>query len=43
MLLGWSLNESRMFQLRGSYPLRQAFRMPFAYTHDFLLTDQPAD
>lgn len=43
MLLGKFSNELQMFQLRGSYPLRQAFRMPFAYTHNFLLTDRPAD
>ena len=43
MLLGKSSNELQMFQLRGSYPLRRAFRMPFAYTHNFLLADQPAD
>ncbi len=35
MLLGKPTSELQMFQLRGSYPLRQAFRMPFAYTHNF--------
>jgi hypothetical protein len=35
MLLGKSSSKLQMFQLRGSYPLRRAFRMPFAYTHNF--------
>src|SRR5690242_19326229 len=35
MLLGWSSNEPHRFRLRGSYPLRQAFRMPFAYPYGF--------
>ena len=35
MLLGWLPNELHMFQLRGSYPLRRAFRMPFAYHYGF--------
>ena len=28
-------HESSVFRLRGSYPLRRAFRMPFAYNDDF--------
>ncbi len=43
MLLGKPSSEPCRFQLRGSYPLRQAFRMPFAYPHSFLLTDRPAE
>ena len=43
MLLGKSSSEPQEFQLRGSYPLRQAFRMPFAYPHGFSLADRPAD
>src|ERR1700749_2300483 len=33
MLLGTSHNEPYTFQLRGSHPLRRAFRMPFAYPY----------
>jgi hypothetical protein len=36
-------NEPPRFQLRGSYPLRRAFRIPFAYRNGFSLADQPAD
>jgi hypothetical protein len=43
VLLGWPPREPLMFQLRGSYPLRRAFRMPFAYTNGFSLSDRPAD
>ena len=43
MLLGTSPNEPHRFQLRGSYPLRRAFRMPFAYPYGFSLADRPAD
>ncbi len=43
VLLGKPSNELQAFQLRGSYPLRRAFRMPFAYTHNFLLVDYPAE
>lgn len=35
VLLGNNSNEPLMFQLRGSYPLRRAFRMPFAYINGF--------
>ena len=43
MLLGKLSNKPYKFQLRGSYPLRQAFRMPFAYPYGFSLASQPAD
>ena len=43
VLLGNTSNELTTFQLRGSYPLRRAFRMPFAYIINFLLTDRPAE
>src|ERR1044072_4842263 len=43
MLLGNNSNEPKMFQLRGSYPLRRTFRMSFAYTNGFSLASQPAD
>lgn len=43
MLLGKPSNEPLTFQLRGSYPLRRAFRMPFAYINGFSLVSQPAD
>jgi hypothetical protein len=32
-----------MFRLRGFYPLRLAFRMPFDYIDDFLLPAGSAD
>ena len=35
VLLGCLSNEPHRFRLRGSYPLRRAFRMPFAYPHGF--------
>ena len=35
MLLGKRTSKLTMFQLRGSYPLRRAFRIPFAYTANF--------
>src|SRR5215203_1489413 len=35
VLLGWPPNELLTFRLRGSYPLRRAFHMPFAYTSNF--------
>ena len=35
VLLGKCVNEPYKFQLRGSYPLRRAFRMPFAYLYGF--------
>ena len=35
MLLGKQISEPFTFQLRGSYPLRRAFRMPFAYRNGF--------
>ncbi len=43
MLLGCPQDEPQKFQLRGSYPLRRAFRMPFAYPYGFLLARPPAD
>jgi hypothetical protein len=43
MLLGCLSNKPLTFQLRGSYPLRRAFRMPFAYINGFSLASQPAD
>ena len=43
MLLGNYTSKPYRFQLRGSYPLRQAFRMPFAYPYGFSLTRPPAD
>jgi hypothetical protein len=43
MLLGKPSNELMTFQLRGSYPLRRAFHIPFAYTTNFSLTDRPAE
>jgi hypothetical protein len=43
VLLGTSSSEPHRFRLRGSYPLRRAFRMPFAYPYGFLLADRPAD
>jgi hypothetical protein len=43
MLLGKITNKPYRFQLRGSYPLRQAFRMPFAYPYGFSLASRPAD
>src|SRR5919112_536763 len=35
VLLGKYAREPYRFQLRGSYPLRRAFRMPFAYPYGF--------
>ncbi len=35
VLLGCRTSKPLMFQLRGSYPLRRAFRMPFAYINGF--------
>src|SRR5919108_5044606 len=35
VLLGKYAREPLMFRLRGSYPLRRAFRMPFAYINGF--------
>jgi hypothetical protein len=43
MLLGTCTNEPHTFQLRGSYPLRRAFRIPFAYPYGFSLAQPPAD
>jgi hypothetical protein len=43
MLLGWHTRKPSQFRLRGSYPLRRAFRMPFAYHNGFSLPDRPAD
>ena len=43
MLLGKLSNKPSTFRLRGSYPLRQAIHMPFAYTNGFSLASQPAD
>ena len=43
MLLGTLPDESPRFQLRGSYPLRQAIHKPFAYRNDFSLTSHPAE
>ncbi len=43
VLLGKYAREPYRFQLRGSYPLRRAFRMPFAYPYGFSLSDRPAD
>src|ERR1700761_8546844 len=43
MLLGKQTSKPSTFQLRGSYPLRRAFRMPFAYINGLSLTDRPAD
>src|ERR1700753_213092 len=35
MLLGKYTSKPSMFRLRGSSPLRRAFRMPFAYINGF--------
>jgi hypothetical protein len=43
MLLGCLSNKPLTFQLRGSYPLRRAFHMPFAYINGFSLALPPAD
>jgi hypothetical protein len=43
MLLGKQVGKPPRFQLRGSYPLRRAFRMPFAYRNGFSLTRPSAD
>src|SRR6195952_5347846 len=43
VLLGKHAREPHRFRLRGSYPLRRAFRMPFDYPYGFSLSDQPAD
>lgn len=43
VLLGNHSSEPHRFRLRGSYPLRQAFRMPFAYPYGFSLAPRPAD
>src|SRR5919108_704676 len=43
VLLGCLFNEPHRFRLRGSYPLRRTFRMPFAYPCGFSLADRPAD
>src|SRR5918992_562435 len=43
VLLGNHTSKPLTFQLRGSYPLRRAFRMPFAYINGFSLTSLPAD
>src|SRR5690606_4390943 len=43
VLLGTLPDEPHRFRLRGSYPLRRAFRMPFAYPYGFSLALPPAD
>src|SRR3954454_10407249 len=35
VLLGCRTSKLLTFRLRGSYPLRRAFRMPFAYINNF--------
>lgn len=43
VLLGKQTSKPLRFQLRGSYPLRRAFRIPFAYRNGLSLTSRPAD
>ncbi len=43
VLLGKHTREPSQFRLRGSYPLRRAFRMPFDYHNGLSLPGRPAE